>query len=189
MTRPEELRAAFSRVHTDRLLLRAASEIDVDAAFAIHGNPDTYRFHPAGVTGSREESAAQLEEWRHEWQEVGFGFWAISLRGDPQVIGFGGLSRRALQERPVLNTYYRLDPHSWGKGYATEMARAAVALARRLLPEIPVIVRTRPANVGAQAVAEKIGLVRAPCLDDHMLTYVSPWNRPRGSSEPVAGVG
>ncbi len=60
MSKPEELRAAFSSVRTARLILRAVSEEDVAAAFAIHSNPETYRFHPAGVTRSREESATQL---------------------------------------------------------------------------------------------------------------------------------
>jgi RimJ/RimL family protein N-acetyltransferase len=51
---------------------------------------------------------------------------------------------------------------------------------QRLLPDMPVIVRTRPENVAARAVAEKLGLTRAPELDDHMLTYVSHWDRGAG---------
>jgi [ribosomal protein S5]-alanine N-acetyltransferase len=74
---PDELRAAFSPVQTDRLLLRAVSEADLDAAFAIHSDPATYRFHPSGVTRCREESATRLEEWAREWREVGLGFWAV----------------------------------------------------------------------------------------------------------------
>lgn len=181
----DDLRAAFTPVQTDRLLLRAPSQRDVDAAFAIHGNPETYRFHPSGLTRSREESAAQLEKWLREWREVGFGFWAVSVESDPRVIGFGGLAKRTFQKRPVLNTYYRFEPSAWGRGFATEMVSAAMGLARRLLPELPVIVRTRPGNRPAQAVAEKAGLVRAPHLDDHMLTYVSQWNRSQEGHRPA----
>jgi ribosomal-protein-alanine N-acetyltransferase len=177
---PDELRAAFTPLETDRLLLRAVDSGDVDAVFAVHGNPVTYRFHPSGATRSREESAAQLADWQHEWQEVGFGFWAVSVAPDPRVVGFGGVTRRIFHECPVLNTYYRFDPSAWGKGYATEMARAAGALARRLLPELPIIVRTRPGNLAAQAVAEKLGLAHAVDLDDHLLTYVSRWDAPGG---------
>jgi RimJ/RimL family protein N-acetyltransferase len=172
---PPELRAAFTPVHTDRLLLRAVSDGDVDASFAIHGDPATYRFHPGGVTRTRAQAAAQLAGWQREWRELGFGFWAVSLAAEDRVIGFGGLTRRVFRERPVLNTYYRFAPSAWGHGYATEMARTALELARRLLPELPVIVRTRPGNLAAQAVAEKLGLRRAPDLEDHMWTYVSRW--------------
>lgn len=173
---PGELRAAFTPVQTARLLLRAVHPGDVDAVFAIHGNPETYRFHPDGVARSREESAAQLAGWQREWREFGFGFWAITVSTDPRVVGFGGLTRRRFRERSVLNAYYRLDPSAWGRGYATEMAAAAARLARKLLPELPMIVRTRPGNLAAQAVARKVGLVRAIDLDDHLLTYASHWN-------------
>lgn len=148
--------------------------------YAIHGNPATYGFHPSGVTRSLGESAAQLAGWRREWREVGFGFWAVTVTPDPQVVGFGGVTMRTFRKRPVLNTYYRFDPSAWGKGYATEMAGAALALAKRLLPELPVIVRTRPGNRAARSVAENLGLARAPDLDDHLLTYVSQWNIPSG---------
>ena len=177
---PLQLRAAFTPVHTDRLVLRAVSDSDVDASFAIHGDPATYRFHPGGVSRSRAQAAAQLADWQREWTELGFGFWAVSLAASEQVIGFGGLTRRIFRERPVLNIYYRFAPSAWGHGYATEMADAALGLTRRLLPDMPVIVRTRPANVAARAVAEKVGLTRAPELDDHMLTYVSEWDAGAG---------
>jgi RimJ/RimL family protein N-acetyltransferase len=179
---PVQLRAAFTPVHTSRLLLRAVAESDLDALFAIHGDPATYRFHPGGVTRSRAQAAAQLADWQREWTELGFGFWAVSRGAEDRVIGFGGLTRRVFRRRPVLNTYYRFAPSAWGHGYATEMAGAALGLAQRLLPDIPVIVRTRPENVAARGVAEKLGLTRAPELDDHMLTYVSDWDGGGGTT-------
>ena len=131
---------------------------------------------------------AQFEEWEREWHTVGFGFWAVSLLDDARVIEFGGLTLRTFRERAVLNTYYRFAPSAWGQGYATEMGRAAVALAGTLLPELPVIVGVRPGNRVAQAVAEKLGLVHTPDLDDHMLTYAVRWNRTReGDGQPPVG--
>jgi ribosomal-protein-alanine N-acetyltransferase len=181
---PDELRVAFTPVVTDRLLLRAVDRGDVEAVFAIHANPATYRFHPGGIARTREEAAARLAGWQREWRELGFGFWAVSVPPDPQVIGFGGVTRQIFHERLVLNAYYRFDPSAWGHGYATEMAAIAAALACRLLPEWPMIVRTRPGNRAAQAVAEKLGLVRAINLDDHLLTYVSSWHEPEAVDGP-----
>jgi len=112
----DQLRAAFSPLRTERLLLRAVSEEDLDAVFAIHGNPETYRFHPPGVARSPNESAAQLGDWLRDWRELGFGFWAVTLPEDESVIGFGGVARRTFHERSVLNSYYRFDPSTWGRG-------------------------------------------------------------------------
>jgi ribosomal-protein-alanine N-acetyltransferase len=106
---------------------------------------------PAEIARTREEAAARLAGWQREWRELGFGFWAVSVPPDPQVIGFGGVTRQIFHERLVLNAYYRFDPSAWGHGYATEMAAIAAALACRLLPEWPMIVRTRPGNRAAQA--------------------------------------
>ncbi len=175
MPSPEDLRAAFTPVQTARLLLRAVEPGDAAASFAIHGDPATNRFNPSGASGSPEATAAQLDGWLAEWREHGFGFWAIRRAEAEEVIGFGGLARRMFRGRPVLNTYYRFTPPAWGHGYATEMTSTALALAARLLPELPVIVRTRPGNLAAQAVASKLELTRAPELDDEMLTYVTRW--------------
>lgn len=128
---PGQLRAAFTPVHTSRLLLRAVAENHVDALFAIHGDPATYRFHPGGVTRSRAQAAARVAGWQREWTDLGFGVWAVSRAAEEPVIGFGGLTRQVFRRRPVLNTYYRFDPSAWGRGYATEMAGAALGLAQR----------------------------------------------------------
>lgn len=78
--------------------------------------------------------------------------------------------------RQVLNLYYRYGPESWGKGYATEVAREAIKVANIHLPELPVIARTRPTNVSSMRVAERVGLIRRPDLDtsEHVV-YVTWW--------------
>jgi ribosomal-protein-alanine N-acetyltransferase len=169
---PDQLRSEFTPVQTERLVLRAVEPNDAEAVFSVHGNTETYRFHPDGVTRSLKESMEQLAGWCREWQEIGFGFWAVTVAPDQRVVGFGGLTKRAFHGRPVLNTYYRFDPSAWGHGYATEMASTASSLARSLLPELPMIVRTRPENRAARAVAVKLGLSRRPEFDDHLITYV-----------------
>ena len=97
---PDELRAAFQTVRTDRLWLRAVEPGDAEAVFAIHANPATYRFHPAGAARTRKEATARLTRWQREWREVGFGFWAVSVAPDQRIVGFGGITRQIFHERP-----------------------------------------------------------------------------------------
>jgi RimJ/RimL family protein N-acetyltransferase len=70
-----------------------------------------------------------------------------------------------LQERPVLNLFYRLDPAAWGNGIATEAATAVVSWACDQGIGLPVAARVRPANVASARVAERAGLHRTPDLD------------------------
>ncbi|WP_447008564.1 GNAT family N-acetyltransferase [Saccharothrix isguenensis] len=58
---------------------------------------------------------------------------------------------------PTLNLFYRFRPRHWGRGYAPEMARAAVDWASRARPGRPVVIITDPDNTPSQRVAEKLG--------------------------------
>nr|BBH92316.1 hypothetical protein KTA_05150 [Thermogemmatispora argillosa] len=130
--------------------------------FRVHGDPATYRYSPESVHRSLAGSEAMLQLCRLHWAEHGFGYWAIELAREQTVIGFGGLEQQRWREREVLNLYYRLTPSAWGQGYATEMARTALQLARTYLSPLPVIARIRAANVPSQQVALKVGLRRLP---------------------------
>lgn len=161
------LTAIFGARRTERLALRRVLAEDGPALFAIDGDPATHQFNPPGSAApDLAASEARLREWRRHWDADGAGYWAITLAGAPEVIGFGGVQRIIWREREALNLYYRFSPRAWGHGYATEMARVAVTLARAHLPQWPVIARVRPANVPSLRVAERIGLLRRPDLDD-----------------------
>ncbi|RAQ98492.1 GNAT family N-acetyltransferase [Thermogemmatispora tikiterensis] len=154
--------AIWSTVHTPRLLLRRLRAEDGPAMFRVHGDPATYQYSPESVHRSLASSEAMLRLCRHHWARHGFGYWAIELARDQTIIGFGGLEQQCWREHTVLNLYYRLTPSAWGHGYATEMARTALQLARDHLPQLPVIARIRAANLPSQQVALKIGLHRLP---------------------------
>lgn len=70
-----------------------------------------------------------------------------------------------LQDREVLNLFYRLDPVAWGNGIATEAASTVVKWATTNRPDYPVIARVRPENVASATAAERTGLRRAAHLD------------------------
>jgi RimJ/RimL family protein N-acetyltransferase len=151
-------------VTTARLTLRRPRPDDVDAVFRIHGDPRTNLHNPDGPQRDRREAEAMLAFFLAHWEEHGFGYWAVE-DGGARVIGFGGLMRRPRGDGEVLNLYYRFEPEAWGRGYATEVALAAVELARSRHAAIPVVAKTRPANEAAKRVALRAGLVRRPELD------------------------
>lgn len=149
--------AAPDELFTERLRLRRVVAGDLVAALAIMGDPETNRYNTDG-TPSAAVTAGQLEEWQRQWATDGIGYWAVELGG--VVIGFGGLRTHDLDGLPTLNLFYRFSPGHWGRGYAPEMARAAVEWARGSRPERPVVILTDLDNKPSQRVAEKLGFVR-----------------------------
>lgn len=85
---------------------------------------------------------------------------------DGEFIGFTGLIHHAFLTEVEVG--WRLSRASWGHGYATEAARAAVAYAFDEL-ELPELVSmTTVANVRSRAVMERLGMTRNPADDfDH----------------------
>lgn len=144
---------------TERLLLCVpTTEPDVaDAYFAIHGDPATNVHNPAGAMVDPGTGAPVLDIWRRHWREEGFGYWVVRNPQDGQVLGFGGV-RPVVHDEDFVNLYYRFRPSAWGKGYATELGRAALALAAKAAPGVPVVALIRPRNEPSIHVAQRLGM-------------------------------
>jgi RimJ/RimL family protein N-acetyltransferase len=156
----------FERTTTERLLLRRIQESDLEAVFTLHGDPETNRFHPAKTLRSMDAARELLALWLGDWAQHGMGYWAVERYDAPgTVVGFGGLRRKELEGQTVLNLAYRFSPQSWGSGYATEMARRALELARKHVPDLPVVAIIHLENVASLRVAERLGMRRDGTID------------------------
>lgn len=144
---------------TERLLLCVpTAEPDVaDAYFAIHGDPATNVHNPAGAMVDPEAAAPVLDLWRQHWRQDGFGYWVVRGPEDGRILGFGGV-RPVTQDEDFLNLYYRFRPSAWGNGYATELGRAALDLAAKAAPGMPVVALIRPRNAPSIRVAQRLGM-------------------------------
>ncbi|GAB3245813.1 GNAT family N-acetyltransferase [Chitinimonas naiadis] len=144
---------------TDRLLLRAPTEADIDAVYEIFGDPETNRHNPAGPLRDRDAAADLVWRWHIHWAQHGFGLWIVALRDAPeQVIGVGGLSWRDYGGEQRLNLGYRLRPSAWGLGLATELGRFALQVARERLGASEVHALVRPDNLSSRRVLDKLGM-------------------------------
>lgn len=160
-------------VITARLRLCRPVPADLADVFRVHGDPETQRYNPDGPDRDLAASRARLEQWLEHWAEHGFGYWVVRAASegtvpaaaDGTVLGFGGVRLEEWDGEPVLNLYYRLAPTAWGRGIATELARAAVALGRQLRPELPVQAYAPSDNIPSQRTALAAGLHPRPDLD------------------------
>jgi len=94
---------------------------------------------------------------------TGLGIWAAFLRAgsaDGQLcagafVGIGGVRETAAD---VWNLGLSITPAAWGRGYATELATAAVNAAHAALPDRAVTARTLTKNVGSERALVSAGL-------------------------------
>lgn len=164
-------------MRTGRLLLRRPIASDVDPLYSIYGDPRTNKYNPFGPYPDRDKAKTVLAGWMEHWHQNGFGQWAISTFDAPsEVIGFGGVAFRKYLHKDVLNLGYRFSVESWGRGYATELGRAALrhAFSDLRVPQVFAIVR--PANQPSIRVLDKLGMILVGTLDDvpgdsHSLMY------------------
>lgn len=153
---------------TTRLSLRRPTPAAIDAIYRIHHDPAATAHNPADMLTTRADAEDRYQRWEQHWHQHGFGYWVIHPRevdGQRDILGFCGLKLMRLQNREILNLFYRLDPAVWGNGIATEAATAVVSWATTHLPDRPVVARVRPDNVASATVAERTGLRRDAHLD------------------------
>ncbi len=142
---------------TERLTLRVPRIEDVDVLAPYWGDAETMKY--IGHTGegwSRETVQERIEAAIERQRVSGYCFWVVELRGTGEVIGQGGIVPVANQG-PEIELGYRLGKMHWGKGYATEIARASAKHALENLGIDRLIAVTYPENVASRHVLTKVG--------------------------------
>lgn len=142
-------------LETERLRLRPFQDADLDAYAAICADPDVMRYLGDGKTLTRGEAWRQIALILGHWQLRGFGLWAVEERASGALIGRIGFFEP--EGWPGFELGWMLRRASWGKGYATEGARRALAHAFMVMGRDHVISLIRPANRPSVRVAERLG--------------------------------
>jgi RimJ/RimL family protein N-acetyltransferase len=148
----------MTTLHTDRLILRRWASTDHLAFARMNRDPAVMEFYPA--TLSLEETCQMVERAEAHFDRNGFGPWAAELRETGEFIGYIGLliPRFEAAFTPCVEIGWRLAAEHWGKGLATEGARAAVRYAFETLALKEIVSFTVPANLRSRRVMEKLGM-------------------------------
>jgi RimJ/RimL family protein N-acetyltransferase len=152
--------------HTDRLVLRRWRAEDRELFAAINADPEVMRFIGTGAVLGRGLSDDLIVRCEREWDERGFGLWALSARDDPseELLGFCGLTVPMFLPSvlPAVEIGWRFARGAWGRGYATEAAQAALAFGfeEQGIEEILAIVD--PRNTRSLRVCAKLGMTARP---------------------------
>ena len=112
---------------------------------------------PGGRPLSRVEPEKQLARFRAQWEERGFGIWALEERVTGRLVGRVGLNvHRLWPADPEVG--WKLDPSVWGRGYATEAGEAAVSYGFERLGVPRVVSIVHPENAASIRVMDRLGI-------------------------------
>jgi RimJ/RimL family protein N-acetyltransferase len=147
-------------IETERLLLRGWRDEDVEPCSGMCADPEVMRFIGEGSTLTREQSEAQISRFVRHWDERGFGLWALEEKGTGTFVGFAGLAHQEdwAEGEHKTEVGWRLDRAFWGRGLATEAAKAGVACGFETLGLERIISIIQLGNMASRRVAEKAGL-------------------------------
>jgi ribosomal-protein-alanine N-acetyltransferase len=148
-------------MRTERLVLRGWTESDRAPFAELNADPRVMEHLPSRLT--RTESDSFVDRIEQHFEDHGFGLWAVEASG--HFVGFTGLAVPRFhvdwmeeREQPVVEVGWRLQRTAWGRGYATEAARACLRYAFDVLGRSEIVSFTVVGNTRSRAVMERLGM-------------------------------
>jgi RimJ/RimL family protein N-acetyltransferase len=141
---------------------------DMPAFAAMNADARVMEFFPASL--SQPESDAMAARIDEHFEEHGYSFWAVEAVG---VAGFAGIAgllvpRFEAHFTPCVEIGWRFAHEFWGRGYASEAARALLGFGFERAGLDEIVSLTVPANERSRRVMERIGMTHDPADDfDH----------------------
>ncbi|HEU4973832.1 MAG TPA: GNAT family N-acetyltransferase [Baekduia sp.] len=148
-------------VRTERLLLRRWTPADAEPLAAINADPRVMRFIGRGAPIGPALSDALIARFEREWDARDHGIWAVEeLTAPGELRGFCGLTVPMFLPAvlPAVEVGWRLAPGAWGRGIATEAARAALAFGFERAGMREIIAIVHPDNDRSLRVCAKLGM-------------------------------
>ena len=151
-------------LETERMLLRRFTEADAGPLAALYGDPRVMRFITPQPPSLAEVESTILPAYLRDYRELadGLGSFAAIEKVSGQLAGrFSLKPANSYGLDGGMELGYRLYPAFWGRGLATEGARALIGSAFGRLHVDRVVATTMADNAGSWRVLEKCGLRRA----------------------------
>ncbi|MGI5164006.1 GNAT family N-acetyltransferase [Spirillospora sp. CA-253888] len=161
-------------LESERILLRRFTEADITDLAALHGDLRVMRYigRPDSRAVIEEETLPRILD-AYRTLPPGLGQWVALQKEAGAFLGWFSLrpaTSRGLEGGTELG--YRLKPEAWGRGYATEGARAVVRSGFEVAGVERVVATTMTVNTASRRVLEKAGLTLVRTFFEDWPDYV-----------------
>lgn len=147
----------LQHVRTERLRLDIPTIDDLSDLHAIYSDPRTWAHSPEDLQTDERTTFVMLAGWMDGWESDGLGPWIVRSLEDGAFLGNAGCW---LWPGGWWNLGYGIAPDARCAGVGTEASRPALAAAREIAPESPVIAWLLEHNIASERVATKLGMTR-----------------------------
>jgi RimJ/RimL family protein N-acetyltransferase len=149
-------------VVTERLLLREIIPEDVDDFFDMDKEPAVHQYLGNKPVKRKEQMVEVIAFIRNQYVENGIGRWAVVEKESNKFIGWAGL--KLVKE--TLNNHqhyydlgYRLNSNYWGRGYASEAARASLQYGFETMKLKEIFAAAHVDNIASNRILSGLGFV------------------------------
>ena len=143
-------------IETARLTLRPLQPEDAASLHRIYQTEGVLQYFPNPIPPPLEKVERFVSGQQQHWEKYGYGNWGILPAGERDMIGWVGL--QFLPELNETEVGYLVEKRSWGKGYATEAARASLQFGFDHFAFSQLIALVHPENAASRRVLEKCGM-------------------------------
>lgn len=150
------MKSGTHMIETERLILRPFSADDLEAFASLNEDPDVMRYIGNGKPMTKEQTETRLNAVLDHWKQHEFGLFTAIDKASGEFVGFCGL--KYLDTSSEIEVGYRLAKKFWGRGLATEAARASLHYGFETLGLDRIVAVVQPENGASCRVIEKIGL-------------------------------
>jgi len=147
-------------IETERLILREIETTDEAALFDLESDPEVHKYVGKKPVENIELIKMVIAFIRQQYQDNGIGRWAVVEKSSQRFIGWAGLKLFTDEVNGHNDFYelgYRFMTGYWGKGYATEAAKAIVDYGFNQLKLTEIYAMTDPENKASKQVLKKTG--------------------------------
>jgi [ribosomal protein S5]-alanine N-acetyltransferase len=162
-------------VETERLILREILPSDEQGMFELDSDPEVHTYLGNNPVKILQESREMIIMIRQQYIDHGIGRWAVIEKKTNNFIGWAGFKLVKEEINGHSDFYdlgYRFIKKYWGKGFATEAAKACIDYGFKKMNLSEIYARTMVDNLNSRKVLEKAELTFVEKFDLNGLPHI-----------------